>query len=116
MPGPMPKFEKPSPALVKAFDAATPDRPGVERRTMFGMPALFVNGNMFAFLFGQRAAARLDPAKAKGLKAFEIMPGRRMNGYFAVPATALKKHVADALTYTATLPRKTTAKRKAAKR
>ena len=117
MPREMPKFTKTPPEMVAAFVSAQPARADIEKKTMFGYPAFFVKGNMFAFLFGQRAAARLDRAKAKSLKAFEIMPGRGMNGYFAVPTTALKKHVADAFTYTSTLPRKTTAKKKkAAKR
>ena len=46
------EFEKPSQAAIDAFDAIVP--PPVERRKMFGMPACFVNGNMFAGVYAAR--------------------------------------------------------------
>lgn len=111
MPG-MPKFTKTPPAVLAAFEAAAPKRADVARKTMFGYPALFVNGNMFAFTFGPQVAVRLG-TKA-GAKPFEIMPGRAMGDYVAVPESAvkgagLKSWIADALTYTEAMP----AKRKA---
>jgi len=58
---------------------------------MFGNLAAFVNGNMFAGLFGDRVFARL-PAEARdellacdGAEPFEPMPGRRMGEYVVLP-------------------------------
>jgi len=127
MPGrKMPKFTKTPPEVVAAFDAASPSRGDIERKTMFSYPALFVKGNMFAFTFGPKIAVRASEAtRAKpGMKRFEPMPGRPMGEYVEVPAkdakgAALKKWMADALTYADALPakaKKTTAKKKAAKK
>ena len=114
MPREMPKFTKTPPEVVAAFDAATPSRQGIERKTMFSYPALFVNGNMFAFTFGPKIAVRADEAtRAKpGLKRFEPMPGRPMGEYVEVPAkdmkgAALKKWMAGGLAYAESLPAKT---------
>ncbi len=115
---PMPKFTKTPPALIAAFDAAAPKRADVQRKSMFGYPALFVNGNMFASTFGRSVMVRLDDAgRAKaarrGAKPFEVMPGRPMKEYMSVPASdlepaRLKKWIADGLAYTETLPKKKT--------
>jgi TfoX/Sxy family transcriptional regulator of competence genes len=112
----MPKFTKSPPAVIAAFEAASPSRPGVERRSMFGCPALFLNGNMFAFAFGPRIAVRLDvPGRAKAAKAgaplFEMMPGRPMAEYIDLPGSAmrvpaLRKWIAEGLSYAETLPAK----------
>ncbi len=119
MPRSMPEFTKTPPELVAAFDAAVPADPRVVRKTMFGYPAYFVNGNMLAFTFGPRIAVRVDAARRKkmgdGGAAFEIMPGRPMREYVEVPASgmkgaALRRWILDAATYTATLPAKNAAK------
>ena len=122
MPREMPKFTKTPPEVVAAFDAASPSRGDIERRTMFSYPALFVKGNMFAFTFGPKIAVRADEAtRAKsGVKRFEPMPGRPMGEYVEVPAkdmkgAALKKWFTDGLAYADTLPakKKSAAKKKA---
>lgn len=122
MPREMPTFAKTPPELVAAFDAAKPDRPGVVRKTMFGYPALFVNGNMFAFTFGPRVAVRADAARraamGKAGDAFEVMPGRPMREYVEVPSSALKgaalrRWIADGLASAERLPAKTAAKKTA---
>ena len=120
----MPKFSKTPPDIAAAFDAATPARADVQRRTMFGCPALFVKGNMFAFAFGPRVAVRLDEAgRAKaitgGASVFEMMPGKPMGEYIAVPTTAIKstalrKWIADGLASTERLPAKSGATKKTA--
>ena len=117
MPRVMPKFTKTPPEIVAAFDAASPSRGDIERKTMFSYPALFVKGNMFAFTFGPKIAVRLDEAgRARAAKAgagpFEPTPGRGMKEYVTVPAraikgAALKKWIADGLAYADTLPMKT---------
>ncbi|HEU5286960.1 MAG TPA: TfoX/Sxy family protein [Candidatus Limnocylindria bacterium] len=119
MPG-MPRFTKTPPDVLAAFEAARPTRRDVDRRTMFGYPALFVRGNMFAFTFGPKVAVRLGAsararAATAGAAAFEVMPGRAMTEYVAVPPSAmkgaaLKKWLADALAYADTLPPKGAAK------
>ena len=113
MPRVMPKFTKTPPEVVAAFDAASPSRGDIERRTMFSYPALFVKGNMFAFTFGPKIAVRADEAtRARpGIKRFEPMPGRPMGEYVEVPAkdmkgAPLKKWMADGLAYADTLPAK----------
>src|SRR5512132_59158 len=109
----MPKFTKTPPEVVAAFDAASPSRGDIERKTMFSYPALFVKGNMFAFTFGPKIAVRADEAtRARpGMKRFEPMPGRPMGEYVEVPAkdmkgAPLKKWMAEGLAYVDTLTAK----------
>jgi TfoX/Sxy family transcriptional regulator of competence genes len=94
---------------------------------MFGYPALFLNGNMFAGTFQDKVVARLaDDARARalgsGAKQFEPMPGRPMKEYVVVPATdvvkpaALAKWIAQAHAYATTLPEKTKPVRKATRK
>ncbi len=58
---------------------------------MFGYPAAFRNGNMFAGLFQHSMILRLSPedranlAVRAGARAFEPMPGRPMREYVVVP-------------------------------
>jgi hypothetical protein len=119
----MPKFTKTPPEVVAAFDAASPSRGDIDRKTMFSYPALFVKGNMFAFTFGPKIAVRADETtRAKpGVKRFEPMPGRPMGEYVEVPAkdmkgAALKKWMAGGLAYADTLPAKARAKPAAKKK
>jgi len=63
----------------------------VEVRPMFGSVGAFVNGNMFAGLFGDDIGVKLDPA---GLAELTDLPGsgpfgpaeRPMGGYRSLPA------------------------------
>ena len=124
MPREMPKFTKTPTEVVAAFDGASPARSDIARKTMFSYPALFVNGNMFAFTFGPKIAVRLDETgRAKATKAgarrFEPMPGRPMGEYVEVPAkdmkgASLKRWIADGLAYAETLPAKTAKTKKTA--
>jgi TfoX/Sxy family transcriptional regulator of competence genes len=81
--------------LVDLFDASLPADPRIERRKMFGYPAAFVHGNMFAGLFQDRLFARLSPGDQVALEAvhgplpFEPMPGRPMRGYARAPEPVL---------------------------
>lgn len=75
-----------------AFKSLLPKDPSVTSRPMFGNIASFVNGNMFAGLFGEDLFVRLsDEEQARvlkeGGKAFEPMPGRAMKGYVCVAST-----------------------------
>jgi hypothetical protein len=116
----MPTFEKASPELVARFGAVL-DRvagPDVTRRPMFGYPCAWVGGNMATGLFAQTWWVRLSPERLAGVLAsgegrtFEVMPGRAMKGYAALPDAAVADDAAidawvrEALAYTATLPPK----------
>lgn len=73
------------------FRSLVPDLPLVEVRPMFGSVAAFVNGTMFAGLFGDDVGVKLDAA---GLAELAALPGsgpfgpeqRPMGGYLSVPA------------------------------
>ena len=72
------------------FRSLVPDLPSVEVRPMFGAVAAFVNGNMFAGLFGDNVGVKLDHA---GLVELAALPGsgsfgpeeRPMGGYLSLP-------------------------------
>jgi TfoX/Sxy family transcriptional regulator of competence genes len=93
--GPM-AWEKAPQWLVELFGASLPDGPGLERRKMFGYPAAFANGHMFAGVFEDVVFARLPPRERSGLEAahgvrhFEPMPGRPMTAYCVLPDEALE--------------------------
>lgn len=71
--------------------AIVPDDPRVELKPMFGNLGAFVNGNMFAGLFGSTVGVRLiDDASREELAAIEgtgpYGPAERpMGGYLALP-------------------------------
>lgn len=84
------KWKKVPEANRQAFDAALPDEPDVERKKMFGCPAAFVNGNLFAGAHEERINLRLDEATrqaclAEGFTQFEPMEGRPMREYVCPP-------------------------------
>lgn len=108
-------FEKPSPELIEAFNALQLPPP-VERRKMFGMPAWFVGGNMFAFVFGQNIVVRLPEVERekllrKGGAPFGPM-GRPMREYIAMPPgyhddrARLRRWIKKAQAFAESLPRK----------
>ena len=111
------EWKKTPPELAAKFDRAAPKDPKVVRKPMFGYPALFLNGNMFAGTFQDKIVARLaEDARERALKAgakqFSPMPGRPMKEYVVLPvadvakSAALAKWVAQAHTYAKTLPAK----------
>src|SRR5216110_404226 len=55
-------WKKSPPELIAAFARVVPSGGGAERRPMFGYPAAFVNGNMFAGLHDDRVVLRRDEA------------------------------------------------------
>jgi TfoX/Sxy family transcriptional regulator of competence genes len=81
---------------VRAFDAAVATLPGVQRRTMFGYPAIFVRGNMVAGLVRDRMILRLGDEDRtaflalRGATPFVAMRGRVMKRWAVVPPTMLK--------------------------
>jgi TfoX/Sxy family transcriptional regulator of competence genes len=124
---PMPGFAKSPPELVERFNAITADLPEAERRLMFGYPALFVGGNMVSGLYESSWHVRLGDAAAAELLAIEgagpleIMPGRAMVGYVAMPQsiiaddTAVRAWLDRAIAFGRGLPPKV-AKARTAKR
>lgn len=55
-------WRKAPPALVALFDDCIPMASAIERRQLFGYPAAFVNGHLFAGLHQERMILRLGPA------------------------------------------------------
>ncbi|HLY67549.1 MAG TPA: TfoX/Sxy family protein [Chloroflexota bacterium] len=89
------EWTKSPPDLIALFDEVCPTAAGVERRKMFGYPAVFTNGHMFAGLHGANVVLRLpdEPLAefmAQGGTPFEPMPGRAMKGYAVAPEELLR--------------------------
>jgi len=83
---------KPSDQAKVAFSKLVPGEPAVTLKPMFGNLAAFVNGNMFAGLFGEDLFVRLPDdesaqVRKQGGRDFEPMPGRAMKGYVTVPGS-----------------------------
>ena len=110
------------------FRSLISDAPGVEVKPMFGSVGAFVNGNMYAGLFGEDVGVKLDPA---GLEELQALPGsgpfgpaeRPMNGWLSLPADLSDEETSTwtdrARDHIATLPpkaKKATAKKATAKR
>ena len=119
---------KPSEQAKAAFSKLAPGEPAVNLRPMFGNLAAFVNGNMFAGLFGDGLFVRLPDSEATvimkaGGKPFEPVAGHAMTGYVMVRADWQKHpehvrvHIARALELTRRMPAKAAkaAKKPAAK-
>ncbi len=114
----MPRFTKAPPDLVALFEQVVAGLPPVEIRKMFGYPAAFVNGQMFASLFQDHFILRLPEGEraafihAHGAHVFEPMPGRPMREYVEVPPALLKTGqaldgwLAKGLAYAQSLPPK----------
>ena len=112
-------------SMIDLFAAHLPERPGVERRQMFGYPTAFVNVNLFAGLFQDIAFARLPPGLHAELDAefgarhFEPMPGRPMRAYVVLPEAVVEDEdrfaetLAAAYAFTAAMPQKARKPRKA---
>ena len=90
-----------------------------EHRQMFGYPAYFINGNMFAGLFGDKLLLKLSDADFaetlrthNGVKVFEPMPGRAMKGYVALPKSVysndaeFEEFLSKSVRYVSSLPPK----------
>lgn len=111
-------WRKAPPALVATFDRAIPADRGVERRKMFGYPAAFLGGRLFAGLHQEDFILRLGEADRDellalpGARPFEPMQGRVMRDYVVLPAAltaddqALGGWIERALAHAATLPPK----------
>ena len=116
----MSPWDKPNEKLVKLLDDIVSgiefDKP-VDFRPMFGCPAYFTGGNLFAGVWQDTMMLRLsedDRAEiaAAGGRPFEPMPGRAMKEYVAPPAEMVADRavaaewVRKAAAYAASLPPK----------
>ncbi len=116
----MSPWDKPNEKLVKLLDEMVArldfDKP-VDYRPMFGCPAYFTGGNMFAGVWQDTMMLRLsedDRAEiaTAGGKPFEPMPGRAMKEYVALPPDMVgdpgvaAAWVGKAAAYAASLPPK----------
>ena len=97
------------------FRALVPEAPGVEVKPMFGSVGAFVNGNMFAGLFGNDIGVKLDDdAKAELANIDGSGPfgpeERPMGGYLSMPSSFTEEQATDwmerARGYVATFPPK----------
>ncbi len=114
----MPPLPPSPPELIDRFAAATSSLAGVERRRMFGYPALFVGGNLATGLHGTSWMVRHPPNELQellalpGSRPFEPMPGRAMKGYGVLPPdvvaddAALAQWLDRAVAHARTFPEK----------
>jgi TfoX/Sxy family transcriptional regulator of competence genes len=109
--------------LIDMFGSSLPSDARIERRKMFGYPAAFVNGKLFAGLHQESFILRLPQAEREklqrehGANVFEPMAGRPMREYVVLPQAVLSDRdavgglLARSIDYTAALPSKATSKR-----
>jgi TfoX/Sxy family transcriptional regulator of competence genes len=118
--GPM-KMPRPSEEAKAAFARIVPDEPAVTLKPMFGQMSAFVNGNMFAGIYGDELMVRLPEdeiasIKQQGGRDFEPMPGHKMSGYVIVPGDWRAKPpsalIKRALEVTRRMPAKKPAKKR----
>lgn len=111
----MSKFEKATPETKDLF-ASLVEGLACEPRSMFGYPCAFLNGQMFAGVFGNSVVVRLDEKQraalleVDGAQAFCPMPGRTMKEYVQLVSLEdeelLARWVEKAFAYAKTLPPK----------
>ena len=82
------------------FRALVPEAPGVEVKPMFGSVGAFVNGNMFAGLFGTDIGVKLDDDAKAALASFDGSgpfgpEDRPMGGYLSMPASFTQEQVTE---------------------
>ena len=110
----MPKH---TPEAKEHFRSIVPEGEGVEVKPMFGSLGAFVNGNMFAGLFGNDIGVKLAPDDLAELDSIEgsgpFGPEQRpMGGYLSLPRiwqeqpTLQTMWLERARSYVATLPPK----------
>lgn len=92
------KWRKPDPQLMTLLEELVPDEPAVQLRPMFGTPAYFAGGNMFAGVHQESMIVRLDDdarrelLQVPGAHVFEPMEGRPMREYVVLPDVVLADH------------------------
>ena len=104
------------------FRSILPDDPRITIRPMFGNISAFVNGNMFAGLFGDDLFVRVSEEsrkellEKKGASLLEPMKGKPMKEYVVIPKAwrnqpeTVQLWVSRSLDWTSRLPPKKTKK------
>jgi TfoX/Sxy family transcriptional regulator of competence genes len=108
------QMPKPTEDDKEFFRSVVPEAPGVEVKPMFGNLGAFVNGNMFAGLFGSAVGLKLAAADLEELQAAGGGPfgpeERPMSGYVALPPSYTAEQGLEwtekAMAHVATLPPK----------
>ncbi|MFR9776561.1 TfoX/Sxy family protein [Micromonospora sp. MS34] len=109
------QMPKPTEADKQFFRSHIPDGPGMEVKPMFGNLGAFVNGNMFAGLFGSTVGVKLATDDLAELATIEgagpFGPAERpMSGYLSLPRSFTTEQatlwINKAQAYVATLPPK----------
>lgn len=123
----MPKWTKAPESLVVAFTEAASRVPGASVRKMFGYPAAFLAGNMFAGVFQNSVIVRLPQETREGLveeggRPFEPVPGRVMKEYVVLPENMVRSAhlfhawIDEAASYARLLPPKAAALKRPSRR
>ena len=117
------QIPKPTEADKDRFRTLLSDEPGTEVKAMFGNLGAFVNGNMFAGLFGADIGVKVSPADQIELAAAgggPFGPGERpMSGYLTLPEPIVSQPeiagtwITKAREHVGTLPAKTSKAKKA---
>jgi TfoX/Sxy family transcriptional regulator of competence genes len=119
------QIPKPTEDDREFFRSVVPDAPGVEVKPMFGNLGAFVNGNMFAGLFGSSVGVKLAEDDRAVLSTIEgagpFGPAERpMGGYLSLPssftAAEASRWVGKAQAYVATLSPKKASPPRASKK
>ena len=117
-------MEKPTPAALDAFADVFPSDERAVNKKMFGMPAAFVNGNMFMGVFANGLIFRLPAERFSALcelddiAPFEPMPGRPWKEYVHADTrtwggtSELSAWAQEAFEHTAKMPPKAPKKKK----
>jgi len=104
--------------MIDLFDEVVPKDPRIVRRQMFGYPAAFLNGHLFAGLHQENFILKLSPADREKLRTerdarvFEPMPGRAMREYLVLPEGVLSERrvlsawIKRSTVYVSTMPPK----------
>ncbi|MCR2804023.1 TfoX/Sxy family protein [Paenibacillus soyae] len=120
-------FPKPPQDAKELLSRAMPSHPHILIKPMFGNLGAFINGNMFAGLFGEQIFVRLpEDLRAEllaidGASEFSPMPGRAMKEYVALPVgwkqepERITAWLERSFAWAETLPEKLPAKKKAKK-
>ncbi|SFA85995.1 MULTISPECIES: TfoX/Sxy family protein [unclassified Bacillus (in: firmicutes)] len=115
---------RPNDESKEFFASVIPVEPRVTVKPMFGNLASFMNGNMFAGLFGNQIFVRLPEndrlllLEEDGAVEFSPMPGRKMKEYVVLPEQwrnhpdLVKEWLNKSLSWVETLPVKVPKKKK----
>ena len=85
---------KKAPIELVEFIADKMKNVNCDYKKMFGYPAYFINGNLFAGIYADKLFLRLSDSDMSeimkdhnNVSYFEPMPGRAMKGYVVLPKT-----------------------------